>query len=141
MKIYKISSFLVALFTLSFATVSFAQYDDLYYNPSDDNATAASSYDYEEASDDYDEYDYDDSEYDDYEYYDDYDYQYTSRIRRFNRSYRGFDYYDPIYTDAYYYNRAYSPGVSIYVGSPFTYNRFRTWNRACLLYTSPSPRD
>jgi len=129
MKNYKISSFLIAVLTLSFATVSIAQYDDLYYNPSDDNSsTISSSYD-EYETEEYDEYDYDSEEYDEYEYYDDYDYQYTSRIRRFNRPYRGFDYYDPIYTEAYYYNRAFTPGVSIYVGSPFSYNRYRRWNR------------
>mgnify|MGYP000589686693 CR=1 FL=1 len=47
MKNNKISFFLVALFTMSFATISFAQYDDLYYNPSDDNSAVTSSYDYE----------------------------------------------------------------------------------------------
>ena len=83
MKNNKTISFLVALLTFSFVTVSMAQYDDLYYDPSSDDSPSA-TYEYEnDYNDEYDEYDYDDEEYDDYEYYDDYDYQYSSRIRRF----------------------------------------------------------
>jgi hypothetical protein len=37
--------------------------------------------------------------------YDEDDYYYASRIRRFNAPYRGFSYYDNAYTDYYWYNR------------------------------------
>ena len=51
-------------------------------------------------------------------YYDDYyDYQYSSRIRRFYTPAIGYNYYDPFYTNSYWYD--YSPasyGVSIYLG-------------------------
>lgn len=50
-------------------------------------------------------------------YEDDNDYFYSSRIRRFHRSNNAWGYYDPWYTNMYYYN--YDPfywGTSIYVG-------------------------
>jgi len=119
----KFSALLVALLTFGFATTSFAQYDDLYSIPSDD--TEVTQYEaeeeyvaYEEATEDYDEYD-------EYSYLDDQDYYYSSRIRRFNSSNAGFGYYSPFYTDAAYYNAAFSPGVSIYAGNPFSYNAYR----------------
>lgn len=52
--------------------------------------------------------------------YDNYDYYYSSRFRRFNRNYHVSGYYDPFYTDMFYYN--YNPsywGTSIYFGSPW----------------------
>lgn len=65
-----------------------------------------------------------------------YDYSYTSRIRRFDNPIAGYGYYDPYYTNSYYYD--YNPvnwGVSIYAGynwwapsymyySPFYYSGF-----------------
>jgi hypothetical protein len=54
---------------------------------------------------------------DSFDYDDYYDYSYSSRIRRFHRPYNGFGYYDPIYTNVYYYD--YDPffwGNSIYLG-------------------------
>lgn len=48
---------------------------------------------------------------------DDYDYFYASRINRFHRPIHGFGYYDPFYTNMYWYN--YDPffyGTSIYAG-------------------------
>jgi hypothetical protein len=51
-------------------------------------------------------------------YYDDYyDYEYSSRIRRFYTPAYGYGYYDPFYTNSYWYD--YNPnswGVSIYLG-------------------------
>ena len=51
-------------------------------------------------------------------YYDDYyDYEYASRLRRFNDYNMGYGYYDDYYTNSYWYN--YDPGfwgVSIYTG-------------------------
>ena len=120
----KFSFLLVALLTFGFATSTFAQYDDLYVIPSDDNEVTQYqaeeeyvAYEATEAADEYDEY----------SYLDDQDYYYSSRIRRFNnsRSNSGFGYYSPFFTDAAYYNAAFSPGVSIYAGNPFSYNAAR----------------
>jgi hypothetical protein len=70
-------------------------------------------------------------------YYDDYySYEYSSRMRRFYNPVYGVNYYDPFYTNQYWYD--YSPaswGVSIYLGynwwapsyfyySPFCYGGF-----------------
>ena len=97
---------LATLFMLVSLTVQ-AQYDDVYYDPSRDanrttttpqsrptttynnntsNANGDVAYQNDDnASADSQYYEYDD-EYDDY--------QYASRIRRFHRPYRGFNYYD-----------------------------------------------
>lgn len=59
-----------------------------------------------------------------------YDYAYSSRIRRFHRNFATFGYYDPFFTNMYWYN--YDPfyyGVSLYHGygaSPFFYPGY--WN-------------
>jgi len=48
-------------------------------------------------------------------YYDNYDYYYSSRISRFHRSYTAFQYYAPVFTDAYWYSyQPFSWGISIY---------------------------
>ena len=110
---------------LAFVSSTYAQ-DDLYYDPSDDyfqeevvevektaqeerrNTARTSSID-------------------------DCSHCYTSRIRRFRNNYRGFNYYDPCYTDAYYYNPAFA-GQNVYLvyGSPYSYannwNRWNSWN-------------
>ena len=75
MKMYKISTFLVTLFLFGFGATAFAQYDDVYFDPSTDTETK-----YETSYDDYDE---DDSQDDDFDAssYDDDDYDcllYTS---------------------------------------------------------------
>lgn len=57
------------------------------------------------------------------DYYDEDDYYYASRIRRFNAPYRGFSYYDFAYTDYYWYDR--NPryyGRSIYYDPFYAYN-------------------
>ena len=89
------------IFTLMFgaAITASAQFDDVYYNPEDD-------YEYDNSSEDeyvneeevVDEDIYEGEDYYNDEDYDDYSYYYTSRIKRFHRPYRGFNYYDPIYT-------------------------------------------
>ena len=95
----------------------FAQYDDVYYDPSkfqeDHYKFEKKSYPpqndpvQEEESDasqnksltqDADEEDYDDE---------DYDYYYSSRIKRFHNPYRGFDFYDPAYVNVYFYDPFY----------------------------------
>jgi hypothetical protein len=69
---------------------------------------------------------------DSFDYDDYYDYSYSSRIRRFHQPFNGFGYYDPIYTNVYYYD--YDPlfwGNSIYLGynwwAPTTIN-YVSWN-------------
>ena len=96
--------------TLIALAVANAQYDDIYFDPSDaeesyaavEEAKLVKSYGGEEATA---------SE-------DDYDHYYASRIRRFDTPYYGFDYYSPIYVDPYYYDANYAnfyqPGVNIY---------------------------
>ena len=130
MRSYKITALLIALFVVGWVSTAVAQYDDLYYDPDTDatyydystnNTTTGDTYAYN------DEYDYDD---DDYEYYeDDYDYQYTSRIRRFHRPYYGFDYYDPVYVDMYYYDPFINPGMTVLIyDTPYRWNRWNRWN-------------
>ena len=59
-------------------------------------------------------------------YYDEDDYAYASRIRRFNAPYRGFSYYDPAYTDSYWYNRnpLYYGRSSMYYDPFYAYDPF-----------------
>lgn len=122
-------------------TSVFAQYDDLYYDP-DDNTSYSGSYG-SSSTDDYssDTYSYDDEYYeddygyddDDSDYYDDYDYHYTSRIRRFHRPYYGFDFFDPCYIDVAYYDPFYRPGTTVLIYDDYysynTWNRWNRWNR------------
>ena len=92
--------FLTALFSVMTLNISFAQFDDLYYDPQTDESIYSNSNgangSYNENNESY----YDDENYDD-EYYDDYEYSYSKRLKRFhNRSY--FNYYDPFFYDDYY---------------------------------------
>ena len=70
-------------------------------------------------------------DYDDYDYWDDQGYFYSSRIRRFHNPYRGFDYYDPVYTDLGFYDPWIMPGSSIYIniGGGADYWTWRRFNR------------
>jgi hypothetical protein len=53
-------------------------------------------------------------------YYDDNDYSFTSRINRFHRPYGTFDYYSPVFTDPYLYNRRpFSLGLNFFAGRGF----------------------
>lgn len=98
---------------LGFAGLTNAQFDDIYFNPSDADEVYA-QIDLDKYSDE--SYESKSVKPDDYDYY------YASRIQRFDRPYYGFDFYSPVYVDPYYYNRAYSnfyrPGTSIYWGGP-----------------------
>ncbi len=97
-------SFLVAVLMM-WSVGAFAQYDDLYYNP--DNSVSESTTVNSPSNDQnyaamrgnqvssYESQNYDNDEY---------DYYYTSRIRRFHRPLYGFNYFDPYYTDLYYYD-------------------------------------
>lgn len=113
-----------------------AQFDDLYYDPDNDDLYYFDN-DYYDDGDDYDYFD-DDEYYDDYgsSYYDDYDYYYTSRLRRFNRSYvrLGFYnswacnslFYDPwdFYAPYYGYGGSY---FSIGIGNPYFNINYNPW--------------
>lgn len=111
------------------ATSVLAQYDDVYYDPERNNNRTSTDrrqvpaprtnpapsqdYSYEEG--------YDDEEY---------DYYYTSRLRRFHRPYAGFDYFDPIYVDAYYYDAFARPGATVLIyDDPFGFYGWNSWNR------------
>ena len=118
------------------SSVLSAQYDDMYYDPDTDsgyynsgsyNTSSNTNYDDEYYYDD--DYSYDDE---DYDYYGDeyYDYYYTSRIRRFDRPYYGFDYFDPVYVDAFYYDPfAFGGNTVLIYDSPWGFNRWNRWNR------------
>lgn len=137
----KTSLILATIFLFGIVSSSFAQYDDIYYNPDTDSdyyTTSSSTYDDE--FDEYEEYTGDNYDGGDSYYRDDRNsgYYYSSRIRRFNQPNRGFGYYDPVYTDVYNYdgyNSYYDPFFSrpsIYVsfGNRYNrYNRLNRWNR------------
>ncbi|NJB87534.1 hypothetical protein GGR26_003314 [Lewinella marina] len=108
-----------------------AQYDDMYYDPDNFRST--------EVARDFSDDSYDRAERDDdrrYGNFDDdyYDYYYTSRIRRFNRPYTGFGYYDPVYVDVAYYDPFFRPaGTTVLIYNSFgnVYNpRFSRWGGA-----------
>ncbi len=106
-----------------FASQGFSQYDDLYYDPDRQQSVTTTSttsdrtqdLSFGEQSGDYD------SEH--YDYQKDYDFYYSSRINRFHRPNRGFDFYSPMFVDMAYYGYR-TPGVSIYVGTGY-YNPMR----------------
>lgn len=123
----------LATFLLSAQTV-FAQVDDIYYDPARDvvyetyvaeDYAAGNDMGYRESLPSYSE------DYNDYTYWDDYGYQYTSRIRRFHNPYGGFGYYDPVYSDMGFYDPWMMPGTSIYigVGGYYDYWQWRRMNR------------
>jgi len=82
--------------------VASAQFDDLYYDPNDDNNiivddvyTEEPTYTYTDSDDEY--YSDDEGEYSDYDsdYYD--DYSYTRRINRFRRNSGSSNFYSSVY--------------------------------------------
>ncbi len=144
MKMTKFSFLLSFTLMAAVLTTANAQYDDIYFDPSRDapaSSTKGSRYD---RTADYstsptataDNYAYDDSSFDfgrnqevnraDNEY----DYFYTSRIRRFNRPYYGFDFFDPVYVDANYYDPTFTPGATVLIYDNFnSYSAYNSWNR------------
>lgn len=128
-----------------------AQFDDVYYDPSkvrkEDNyyketikpnekeVRLEEDIKSKQAEESYrDSGDYDDE----YSEYDDQDYYYASRIKRFHRPYRGFSYYDPCYVDYYFYDPfSYDPwywerdiySASWYYSPYYSYTRYhyRPW--------------
>ena len=134
MKSYKTTVFFIALFALlTWGGLLQAQYDDIYYDPDTDgeyydyssssNTNSGDTYAYAD-----DNGRYDDESYDHFE--DDYDYYYTSRIRRFHRPYQGFGYFDPVYVDRYYYDPFFNPFTTVLIYDNFySFNRWNRWNR------------
>ena len=127
-RIHSFASLSVAFFVALFTPAANAQ-DDLYYDPQTDRpASSTTVYDApSNVTRPYNGDDYDDEYH--YEDEDDYAYEYSSRIRRFHRRADVFDYYDPFYTDLYFYDPFFSPGASIYVANYNDYWRWRRWNR------------
>ncbi len=133
------------LFTLVAGGVSWAQVvDDVYYNPEKDRVLIQKQRPAKESNAYYEEGRYDDDNYsagyeDEYDYYNDYDYYYTSRIRRFHRPYYGFGFFDPVYVDAWHYDPFLTPGVTMLIYDDYfsyrdwvrwnRWNRFDNWNR------------
>lgn len=126
---------LAVLLSLIAVTASSAQVrDDVYFDPDKDRVQVQRQqpvrgrdvYDdrsYSGYEDDYQSQGFDD----DFDYYNDYDYYYTSRIRRFHRPYYGFGFFDPIYVDAWHYDPFLNPGVTVLIYDDFY--SFRSWSR------------
>jgi hypothetical protein len=72
--------------------------------------------------------------YDDY-----YDYEYATRVKRFNNNINGLSYYDNYYTNSYWYNKnPYNYGVSVYNGYSWwgsSYNNY-SYNPSANFYNS-----
>lgn len=108
-----LSNHLVLALFLAFISQSIqAQFDDIYYDP-DRNAAPYNTQvsptptrdDLKDSGDEYRSYNPQESSYDDeYGEWENQDYYYTSRIKRFHRPVYGFGFYDPFYTDYYYYD-------------------------------------
>lgn len=122
---------LPSIFCLVFVS-AFAQFDDIYFDPSQDQAAQSlvASYADQEQLYSEDVKGFYDSDYQ--EGYDDYDYYYTARIRRFHRPMSGFSYFDPFYADMWYYDPSMvmmAPGVTLLIhNNPWSFNRFRRLN-------------
>lgn len=120
-----------AIFCLAVLS-AFSQFDDIYFDPSQDISAQSIASAYVESDQLYaeDAEGYYDSDYQ--EGYDDYDYYYTARIRRFHRPMSGFNYFDPFYADMWYYDPSMvmmAPGVTLLIhNNPWSYNRFRSLN-------------
>ncbi|MBK8484935.1 MAG: hypothetical protein IPO86_06590 [Saprospiraceae bacterium] len=123
-----------------------AQFDDVYYDPDKDRPVERIKEDYKQTTtplneDSYSETYDNSSEYDNqYSEWEEQDYYYTSKIKRFHRPFRGFDYYDPCYVDSYFYDPFdFNPWYydrDIYVsGWGYTdYSRWRHWGHQSHYY-------
>ncbi len=114
----------------------FAQFDDIYFNPDEDEDIYAyyhhnrDAYTYNQEDSYSEDYQYEEDRFDESDSH--YDFYYTSRIRRFHRPYFGFGFFANPYVDLFYYDPFYfdpfRPSVSIYMGSFPYYNPWNTWN-------------
>jgi hypothetical protein len=111
-----------------------AQFDDIYFNPSEKKASSKGISKSQQIQEDV--YAYEEDDYAIEEDLSDYDYYYTARIRRFHRPLRGFNYFDPFYSDMWFYDpgmmMTMAPGVSLLIHTnPWSFNRFNRfspWN-------------
>jgi hypothetical protein len=92
--------------------------DDIYFDGVEEKKFKQENYLREETVTATNEYDKSEDQYVD----DDFDYQYSTRIRRFHTPARGFSYYSNYYVDNYWYD-PFMAGVNIYTISPY-YNRY-----------------
>lgn len=121
MKVYGYLSSLI-LFSMLVFNASLMAQDDLYFDPStDENFQSYESDEYGESDGD----EYVDDAFDDNDYYNDDEFFYSRRIRRFNRPYSSLGYYDPWFTnnsyiDPFYYSNG--PGFYMGFGNSFASN-------------------
>lgn len=126
---------IITLFTLLAVSPVGAQMDDVYYNPDEvvklknnpSSSNRLGSYRPEAYSADETSFsDGADS------YYDDYDFYYTSRIRRFHRPLQGFSFFDPYYIDMAYYDPFMRSATTMLIYDDFysqrMFSRFNRWN-------------
>lgn len=137
------SAALTMILTAAVVMTAQAQYDDVYFDPNRDapaSLTKGKRYDYTGSNKNTGDYTYDDKTFD-YEDADpsvtqaddEYDFQYTSRIRRFSRPLYGFNYFDPYYVDVAYFDPYFTPGATVLIYDNFNsfgaFNSWRRWNR------------
>ena len=131
---------LLALLLVS--TSAQAQYDDMYYDPDEFRSVEPAPDYYQEDYAERSDAPRDNAFRSSSSYADDYyDYAYSSRIRRFNRPYAGFGYYDPVYVDMAYYDPFFQPfgTTSLIYNSGFGYNRFNRFGRSAFLEPVVTP--
>jgi hypothetical protein len=125
MKFYVLKPFLLASILWTAGVPLQAQFDDVYYDPDLLDPEIKYSYDEYQVPEEQEEIFYYDD--DSYAYYDNEDFYYSTRIKRFYHPYIGFGFYDPIYTSyAYYDPFGYDyygyPGSSFYVNFGVGFN-------------------
>ncbi len=145
---FVIISGLAILLMSSCATQKTVSYnDDMYANPTEDKKEAARIAAIRKKQQDAADKRYSDSlanvrlaqkakddanpAYKDREFkYDDYyDYEYATRVKRFNNNINGLSYYDNYYTNSYWYNQnPYSYGVSVYNGYSWWGNSYNNYS-------------
>jgi hypothetical protein len=137
-KIYAMNNLMKFLFAFTLSWLipidSNAQFDDVYYDSSQDNWNSNSSYsDYdspnEESSYSESYYDEDGDTYVTNNYYNDNydeDYEYSKKLRRYYQPSVGLSYYNYYYTDYYTYNNFYNPYLMY--GNNWGWNNWG-WNR------------
>lgn len=135
-----LSLFVIGLLSSCSSTQDLSYEDDIYSEEEEYIPTASStsefdeyySYD-DEASAQTKEEDYYDPKHSEIEnndgsntyvtnnyYNSNYDYQYSSQIRRFNNCNSGYSYYNPYYTNSNYYGSSYGWNTSIYFGNYYS---------------------
>jgi hypothetical protein len=117
------------VFLLGSSFSSQAQFDDLYFDPATDGLQTnvvptkerqlPKEVQQGERENDRQRNNYEEDDRDDY--------YYTTRLRRFHNPYRGFNYYDPIYTDVYFVD-PYWNSTTIVINNGWGFNNGWGWN-------------